>query len=279
MSNRILSDSLLTSETLDELCPSQENLFYRLLVVVDDYGCTDARPVVVLARCYPLRISKIPVEDMKTWLLDLARVGLITLYQAEGKEYLQVSKWEKHQRVRNKRHKCPLPAADGSDAQHIAATLDTLVQSAASCGELRRVAASCNNPPSESLSLSLSESLSKEKTIVGQKTPAIPYPEIIAYLNAKAHTLFKPSTDKTQAMIRARWHEGFTLENFKTVVDNMVLAWYGDVKMQTYLRPETLFGTKFESYLTNPPKRETLQRHTSVSNEHDFDGAEDHVHD
>ena len=146
-------------------------------------------------------------------------------------------------------------------------------------GELRRVAASCNNPPSESLSLSLSESLSKEKTIVGQKTPAIPYPEIIAYLNAKAHTLFKPSTDKTQAMIRARWHEGFTLENFKTVVDNMVLAWYGDVKMQTYLRPETLFGTKFESYLTNPPKRETLQRHTSVSNEHDFDGAEDHVHD
>ena len=178
MSNRILSDSLLTSETLDELCPSQENLFYRLLVVVDDYGCTDARPVVVLARCYPLRISKIPVEDMKTWLLDLARVGLITLYQVEGKEYLQVSKWEKHQRVRNKRHKCPLPAADDSETQQIAATLDTLVQSAAIGGELRRVAASCGNPPSESLSVSLSVSKDKKSS---RRTSPIDDPVVALY--------------------------------------------------------------------------------------------------
>lgn len=180
MSNRILSDSLLTSETLDELCPSQENLFYRLLVVVDDYGCTDARPVVVLARCYPLRISKISVEDMKTWLLDLARVGLITLYQAEGKEYLQVSKWEKHQRVRNKRHKYPLPAADDSDTQQITATLDKLLQSAATC----------RNSPPVSLSLSESLSLSKDKDSVEQKM-----------LDDPPSTISKPKNSRRTSLI------------------------------------------------------------------------------
>jgi uncharacterized phage protein (TIGR02220 family) len=281
MPNRILADSILSSETLNELCPEQECLWYRLLVSVDDYGCMDARPLIVLARCYPLRIESIQPSQIETWIHDLARVGLLTLYRVDGKDYLQVSKWEEHQRVRNKRHKCPLPAPDGSNIQHVAATLDHLVQSAAIGGELRRVAASCDNPPSESLSLSLSlsESLSKEKDIVGQKkTPDYPYAEIIDYLNAKAHTMFKPSTDKTQTLIRARAREGFTLENFKTVIDNMVSVWYGDAKMQTYLRPETLFGTKFESYLTNPPKRDVLQRHMNVSNEHDFDGAEDHIH-
>jgi uncharacterized phage protein (TIGR02220 family) len=278
MPNRILADSILSSETLNELCPEQECLWYRLLVSVDDYGCMDARPLIVLARCYPLRIESIQPSQIDTWIHDLAHVGLLVLYRADGKDYLQVAKWEEHQRVRNKRHKCPLPAADGSDAQHIAATLDTLVQSTAIGGELRRVAASCRNPPSESLSLSLSESLSKEKDIVGQKTPDCPSSEIIGYLNAKAHTMFKPSTPKTETLIKARRKEGFTLEDFKTVIDNMVLVWHGDVKMQTYLRPETLFGTKFESYLTNPPKRETLQRHVSVSNAHDFDQAEDHIH-
>jgi hypothetical protein len=151
MSSRILSDSILTSETLDKLCPEQECLWYRILVSADDYGCMDARPIVVLARCYPLRIGKIQPEQIAEWLQNLAQVGLITLYQVEGKDYLRIAKWEEHQRIRTKRHKCPLPAADGDNSQDIAATLNKLAQSAAICGDLRQSARIA--PSSESISL------------------------------------------------------------------------------------------------------------------------------
>ena len=124
MSSRILADDILSSETLNELCPEQECLWYRLLVSVDDYGCMDARPIVVLARCYPLRVTDLQPQQVDAWLHDLAKVGLITLYQVDGKAYLQVGKWEQHQRIRSKRHKCPLPDQTGSTLQQLATSCD-----------------------------------------------------------------------------------------------------------------------------------------------------------
>ena len=73
--------------------------------------------------------------------------------------------------------------------------------------------------------------------------------EIIDYLNKKASKGFKASTRKNQELIKARINEGFNVEDFKKVIDNKVLSWKGDSKMDQYLRPVTLFGTKFESYL------------------------------
>ena len=77
----------------------------------------------------------------------------------------------------------------------------------------------------------------------------IPYKEIIDYLNEKAKTNYRYSTKKTMSLIRARFNEGFKLEDFKKVIDNKVAEWGNDKVMEQYLRPETLFGTKFEGYL------------------------------
>jgi uncharacterized phage protein (TIGR02220 family) len=77
----------------------------------------------------------------------------------------------------------------------------------------------------------------------------LPVREIIEYLNQKAGTAFKHSSQKTKTLIHARMSEGFTLENFKTVINNKVASWLNDKDMCKYLRPETLFGTKFEGYL------------------------------
>lgn len=74
------------------------------------------------------------------------------------------------------------------------------------------------------------------------------YKEIVNYLNEKAKTKYKPSTAKTKSHIKARIDEGFTLEDFKTVIDKKCAEWVG-TEFEQYLRPETLFGTKFESYL------------------------------
>lgn len=71
---------------------------------------------------------------------------------------------------------------------------------------------------------------------------------IISYLNQKNDTSYKSTSRKTQGLIKARFNEGFTLENFYTVIDNKYNDWYKTDYMK-YLRPETLFGTKFEGYL------------------------------
>ncbi|MBP1917214.1 putative phage protein (TIGR02220 family) [Lederbergia galactosidilyticus] len=77
----------------------------------------------------------------------------------------------------------------------------------------------------------------------------IPYVEIVSYLNHAADKNYKDSTKSTRKHIRARWNDGFTLEDFKKVVDIKVTEWKNDGKMNKFLRPDTLFGTKFESYL------------------------------
>jgi uncharacterized phage protein (TIGR02220 family) len=73
--------------------------------------------------------------------------------------------------------------------------------------------------------------------------------EIISHLNEKAGTRYRHTTSKTRTVIKARLSEGFTVDDFKTVIDKKCAEWIGDEKMEKYLRPETLFGTKFEGYL------------------------------
>jgi len=75
------------------------------------------------------------------------------------------------------------------------------------------------------------------------------YQEIIAYLNDKLGTHYKHTSKSTQRLINARLNENFTVEDFKRVIDNKYDSWHSDRKMKDFLRPQTLFGTKFESYL------------------------------
>lgn len=77
----------------------------------------------------------------------------------------------------------------------------------------------------------------------------IPYVEIVSYLNDIASSNYRHTTKKTKDLIKARWNEGFRLDDFKTVINIKTAEWLKDTKMNKFLRPETLFGTKFESYL------------------------------
>lgn len=72
--------------------------------------------------------------------------------------------------------------------------------------------------------------------------------DIVSYLNAKAETKFKPSSKRTKYLIHARLEDGFTVEDFYTVIDKKTEEWKG-TDFEKFLRPETLFGNKFESYL------------------------------
>lgn len=84
--------------------------------------------------------------------------------------------------------------------------------------------------------------------ILSPSSTAYPYKDVINYLNQQTGKHYKSTTKKNQTVIRARTDEGFTLDDFKQVVNNKVAEWKG-TDMEKYLRPETLFGNKFEGYL------------------------------
>lgn len=79
------------------------------------------------------------------------------------------------------------------------------------------------------------------------------YKNILEHLNKKANTNYRHTTKKTQQLIKARFAEGFTVDDFLSVIDKKVSEWQR-TEFEKFLRPETLFGTKFESYLEQPSK-------------------------
>ena len=90
--------------------------------------------------------------------------------------------------------------------------------------------------------------LEEEVNTLSSNSTVYPYKNVIDYLNQKTGKHYKATTRKTKDLIKARCNEKFNEQDFKTVIDNKVTEWQG-TNMEKYLRPETLFGTKFESYL------------------------------
>lgn len=115
----------------------------------------------------------------------------------------------------------------------------------------------CMEKPSmENPQLLSNDELSIEELNNDKPNINIPYVEIVTYLNDAAKTSYRSTTKKTKDLIKARWNEGFRLADFKKVIDIKTSQWLNDNKMNSYIRPETLFGTKFESYLNEKPKKE-----------------------
>ena len=85
------------------------------------------------------------------------------------------------------------------------------------------------------------------------------YNNIINYLNNSCSKHYKSNITKTKKLIDARLKEGFTEDDFKKVIDNKKAQWLNDEKMNQYLRPETLFGTKFESYLNTETSNNNIK--------------------
>lgn len=79
--------------------------------------------------------------------------------------------------------------------------------------------------------------------------------QIVEHLNAAAGTKYRSRSDSTKRAIHARLSEGYVIRDFITVIDKKVTEWKG-TEMEKYLRPQTLFGTKFESYLNQPCQKQ-----------------------
>lgn len=116
MPNRILKESICTSDTIENLnAPANaETFFYRLIVNCEDYGRFDARPAILRAKTYPLRVDKINLLDVEEWLKRLHESGLIILYSNNGRPYLEMTTWHNHQQIRASKSKFPGIDDEGS---------------------------------------------------------------------------------------------------------------------------------------------------------------------
>ena len=107
MPNRFLKESICTSESIDNLSLFEEVFFYRLLVNCDDFGRTDARGKVLRSRLFPLR--DVSLEEVESAKRRLIAEDLIFIYCVDGKEYIQIKSWGRHQQCRATTSKFPEP--------------------------------------------------------------------------------------------------------------------------------------------------------------------------
>ena len=108
MPNRIIKESICTSDGIDALSWFEEVLFYRLIVSCDDYGRFDGRPAIIKNRLFPLK-ENLTIKNVSAAINTLARAGLVALYEFEGKPFLYLPTWNEHQNIRAKKSKYPAP--------------------------------------------------------------------------------------------------------------------------------------------------------------------------
>lgn len=110
MPNRIIKESICTSDSIDSLNWFEEVLFYRLIVNCDDFGRFDGRIAVIKNRLFPLK-ENLTLKNVEAAINKLARTGLISqYYDVDGKPFLLLPTWNEHQNVRAKRSRYPEPA-------------------------------------------------------------------------------------------------------------------------------------------------------------------------
>ena len=149
MPNRIIKESICTSDTISSLTDFEFRLWVGLLVSADDAGRADARPAIIKGRIFPLR-ERVTTRDIDAALHGLAAKGCVALYTVDGKPYLWFPTWAEHQRIRDVKPKYPSP--EESD-------------------DLRQPAATCGEPP-QTAALIQSESEYKYKSITPPLSPS-----------------------------------------------------------------------------------------------------------
>ena len=107
MPNRIIKESICRSDSIDSLSWFEEVLFYRLIVVCDDYGRYDGRAAIIKGSCFPLK--DIRVGQIEKALDKLSTAGMVQRYEVQGRPFLQLTAWEQHQQIRAKKSKYPSP--------------------------------------------------------------------------------------------------------------------------------------------------------------------------
>ncbi len=138
MPNRVIKESLWTSEKIAALSDFEFRVWVALITLADDAGRGDARAAIIRGRAFPLR-DGVTNKNVESAVRKLASSSCITLYTVGGRCYYCFPTWNEHQRIRDCKPKYPGPEDS-----------DVFSDVAADCGELPQVAADCGLNPIQS---------------------------------------------------------------------------------------------------------------------------------
>ena len=246
---RMMAKSIIKSDQFLDMPATTQNLYFHMLLDADDDGFINAPKSI-------MRVIGAKEDDMKLLIAKQFVIGF-------GSGVIVIKHWKIHNYIQSDRYKPSLQPERRlidikankeymlkSDDVSILDTeciqsvsiLDTECIQSVSIGKVSLDKVSLDKVSLDKVSLDnkncrLSD---KSSTVVS---------EIIDYLNQKTGKHFRKSIANTTRAINARSKEGFTADDFKAVIDKKVIEWGKDERMKQYLRPQTLFGTKFESYL------------------------------
>jgi len=225
---RLLNKVIILSRKLNTISEGAENLYYRLLVISDDFGRYHADPEIIKGQIYTLR--KIKTPTIKQRLQELDDIKLIKIYNSNGEKYLEIVNFEKNQYFRkdfNRKDDFPSFQQGSRD--------ESVQVCTGSDGLSTQHYININRNSNENIN-----------TIE----------KIITHLNEKAKTNYSPKTKITTEYINGRIADGFKLDDFFHVIDVKCEDWIGDLEMEKFLRPKTLFATSnFEGYLNQKRER------------------------
>lgn len=140
MPSRYIREDYLTSEHVDALDVHSERFFFRLFLVVDDFGRTDANLKILRSKCYPLK-DDIRTTDISRFLDTVEKAGLIHLYTVAGKRYLEILRFnQSRSNCRSAKSKFPDPP-------------ELFPKSATACNTLQQVATTCRSTSTSSNNL------------------------------------------------------------------------------------------------------------------------------
>lgn len=186
------------------------------------------------------RKTNTDIDDLKDRMTKLKEVGLIEIKdnmifieealnytnQTVGAEKKEKQRKKKKDKDKNKEDNCP---PDIEERNNILETRNQNIETINNINNNSRLLVRQEDKPNPALQ-------------------DICY-QVVTYLNNKTFKNFKPGSKKTVDLIKLRLSEGYTLEDFYTVIDKMTHSWLSNGKLEEYLRPITLFGDKFEEYL------------------------------
>jgi len=235
MPNRILKETICTSDNIDQLSAFHETVFYRLIVNCDDFGRLDARPKILASKLFPLK--DIRANQMEDALRALTSAELVTLYEVDGKPFLQMKTWDRHQQIRAKKSKYPSPE-------------DGVIASDINCNQVQADSCKCPRNPIQSESNTESESESNTKARA-RKSPK------------KSEAFVPPTLDEVRAYCRQRNSPVDPVQFFDYFTADPSRAWI-DAKGQPVLNWKQKIVT-WEKFNVTPkkPKREDDGRATN----------------
>ena len=219
---------------LIESMPDRDSIiviWFKLLCLA---GKINNGGVLLLNDCIPYTdemlstIFRRNVNTVRLALQTFERYGMIEIIN----NTITIPKWEKHQKL------------DGLEK------VREQTRKRVEKYREKHAQLSCNVTDSYGNADRLDKDIDKDNIYIVEKQTkfAEEITEIVDYLNEKAGTKYRAKTEATKRHIVARLNDGFSVEDFKAVIDKKCSDWIG-TDWQKFLRPETLFGSKFESYL------------------------------